>query len=301
MEWLEITASTVEKAKERALLHLGVHESEAEFEVLSEGRVGLFGRMKQEARVRARVLPTPVRSKETRARGHNSRRSGSPRRSEARGSNAATAQPRARSGRRAPAVSQPQPLPGAVDATRRDRHRPAQRTNDQKKESESMINYQNRGPSLIEQADLAESFVQGIGETMGIALTFTRHDVENDILRIEATGEGIGLLVGRRGAAAQAIDELVRTVLQRSGGTTREGKIRVDVGGVRARRAAALAEFTREIASQAIESREEIALEPMNRLDRKIIHDVVTEIDEVQSRSEGEDPYRRVIITVLAD
>lgn len=157
------------------------------------------------------------------------------------------------------------------------------------------------GPSLLEQADLAESFVRGVGDTMGIPLAFTRHDVEDGILRIEADGEDIGLLVGRRGATAQAIDELVRTVLQRSGGSTREGKIRLDMGGIRARRAAALAEFTRRVAQEALESGEEIALEPMNRVDRKIIHDVVTDIDRVDSRSEGEDPHRRVIIAILPD
>ena len=157
------------------------------------------------------------------------------------------------------------------------------------------------GPSLLEQADIAESFVTGVGDTLGIPVAFTRHDVEDGILRIEANGDGIGLLVGRRGATAQAVDELVRTVLQRSGGSTREGKIRMDVGGIRARRAAALAEFTRQVAQEAVESGQEIALEPMNRVDRKIVHDVITTIHQVESRSEGEDPHRRVIIAVLRD
>ena len=164
-----------------------------------------------------------------------------------------------------------------------------------------MRSEQDGGPSLLEQADLAESFVQGVASTLGVALTFKRHDLENGVMRIEANGDGIGLLVGRRGGTAQAIDELVRTVLQRSGGTIREGKIRVDVGGVRARRAAALAEFTRKVADQAIETGEDIALEPMNRMDRKIVHDTVTDIDEVQSRSEGEDPHRRVVIAAVSD
>ena len=157
------------------------------------------------------------------------------------------------------------------------------------------------GPSLLEQADLAESFVEGVADTLAVPLVFTRHDLEDGIMRIEANGEGIGLLVGRRGATAQAIDELVRTVLQRSGGSTREGKIRMDVGGIRARRTAALAEFTQQVAREAIELGQEIALEPMNRVDRKIVHDAVTGIDEVESRSEGEEPHRRVIIAALAD
>ncbi len=160
---------------------------------------------------------------------------------------------------------------------------------------------QNRGPSLLEQADLAESFVQGIAEALGIVVTFKRHDLENGIMRIEANGDGIGVLIGRRGGTAQAIDELVRTVLQRSGGTTREGKIRMDMGGVRARRAAALSEFTRKVAEESIQTQSEIGLEPMNRMDRKIVHDAVSEIENVESRSEGDDPHRRVIITAVLD
>ena len=63
VEWVEVTAKTVEEAKDEALDQLGVDESEAEFEVLEEPKAGLFGRLRSEARVRARVAPTAVRPK----------------------------------------------------------------------------------------------------------------------------------------------------------------------------------------------------------------------------------------------
>lgn len=302
MEWLEITASSVESAKEKALVHLGVHESDAEFEVLSTERVGMFGRVKEEARVRARVIPTPVRPKEGRGRGHNSRKSGggsSKRTEPARASTVAQAGSRPSGGENRRSSATPPPSPQSRDGSEETR-RAQQRGSNNKKTEEPKMDH-DTGPSLLEQADLAESFVKGVGDTLGVPLAFTRHDVEDGILRIEADGEGIGLLVGRRGATAQAIDELVRTVLQRSGGSTREGKIRMDVGGIRSRRTAALAEFTRKVAQEALETGEEIALESMNRVDRKIVHDVVTGIDRVDSRSEGEDPHRHVIITALPD
>lgn len=303
MEWLEIRATTVESAKEQALIHLGVDESDAEFEVLSEPRMGLFGRIKEEARVRARVLPTPVRPKDSRGRGHSGRRS-SRRSDPARSSSEPTPEPAARTGRK--------------DSTARGRQRPARANRAEssapevipeknrgarppKENGKAMTIDQNRGPSLMEQAELAESFVRGIAEALGVAVTFKRHGLENGIMRIEADGEGIGILIGRRGGTAQAIDELVRTVLQRSGGTTREGKIRMDMGGVRARRAAALAAFARKVAEESVQTRTEIALEPMNRMDRKIVHDVISGIDNVESRSEGEDPHRRVIIAAAAE
>src|SRR4051812_22798843 len=75
MEWVETTARTVEEAKELALDQLGVAADEADFEVLAEAKQGLCGRLRGEARVRARVRPAPVRPKQERRRG---RRQGAP-------------------------------------------------------------------------------------------------------------------------------------------------------------------------------------------------------------------------------
>ena len=302
MEWLEVRAATVDRAKEQALVHLGVDESDAEFEVLSEPRTGLFGRVKEEARVRARVLPTPVRPKEGRGRGQNSRRAGSSKRSaSARDSTEQTPRQAARPRRKDTAAQDRRQAASAENGGRGKSPQKRAGARDTKEQGKSMTIHQNSGPSLLEQADLAESFVRGLSEALGIAVTFQRHDLQDGIMRIEANGDGIGILIGRRGGTAQAIDELVRTVLQRSGGTTREGKIRMDMGGVRARRASALAEFTRKVAEESIEAQSEIALEPMNRMDRKIVHDVISEIGSVESRSEGDDPHRRVIITAVLD
>ena len=66
MEWVETTGRTVEDAKEAALDQLGIDESDAEFTVVEEARAGLFGRLRSEARVRARIRPTAVRPKDDR-------------------------------------------------------------------------------------------------------------------------------------------------------------------------------------------------------------------------------------------
>src|SRR5437588_12589769 len=66
MEWVETTGRTVEEAKDAALDQLGVDEHDAEFDVVEEPKTGLFGRLRGEARVRARVRPTIPRPKEDR-------------------------------------------------------------------------------------------------------------------------------------------------------------------------------------------------------------------------------------------
>ncbi|MFM7820181.1 MAG: Jag N-terminal domain-containing protein, partial [Actinomycetota bacterium] len=63
MEWVEITAESIEDAKALALDRLGVDDADAEFEVLEEPKAGLFGRTRGEARVRARIKPNSVRAK----------------------------------------------------------------------------------------------------------------------------------------------------------------------------------------------------------------------------------------------
>lgn len=73
MEWVEITGKTIEEAKDVALDQLGVDVDEAEFEILDEPKAGLFGRVRGEARVRARVRPTAPRSKESNRRGRGRR------------------------------------------------------------------------------------------------------------------------------------------------------------------------------------------------------------------------------------
>ncbi len=66
MEWVETTGRSVQDAKDKALDELGVDEADAEFEVVAEAQTGLFGRLRSEARVRARVRPTAPRAKEER-------------------------------------------------------------------------------------------------------------------------------------------------------------------------------------------------------------------------------------------
>ena len=76
MEWVETTGRTIDEAKDAALDQLGVDETDAEFVIVAEPRPGLFGRMRGEARVRARVAPTSPRPKRGRTRRQDQRRSG---------------------------------------------------------------------------------------------------------------------------------------------------------------------------------------------------------------------------------
>ncbi|MEO7398691.1 MAG: R3H domain-containing nucleic acid-binding protein [Ilumatobacteraceae bacterium] len=118
---------------------------------------------------------------------------------------------------------------------------------------------------------------------------------EGDDLELTVNGSDLGLMVGPRGNTLLAVQDLTRVASQRRLGD-HDTRLRVDIGGYRERRRVALTRFANEIADQVIASGEARALEPMPSADRKVIHDVLTDHGSVVTRSEGDDPHRRVVI-----
>jgi spoIIIJ-associated protein len=302
VEWVEVTGKSVEEAKDRALDRLGVDERDAEFEVLEEPRLGFLGRLKGEARVRARVSPKTPRAK---ADGRRRRRDGE--------SKPRTRSPRAGAG----VVDQPSPLPvaTAVDAEQgppvedaaprspagRRRRRPAadggRRTDREVPETadEQKVTPMAELP-LDEQAKIVARFMDGLLDAFGLTGTTTWHVIDDETAEVQVDGTDLGLLVGPKGRTLQALSDVARSVVVRHADGTPGGRVHLDVARYRERRREALIRFTNQIAAQVKESGTPVALEPMGAADRKTFHDAATEIEGVRSTSEGEDPNRRVVI-----
>lgn len=154
--------------------------------------------------------------------------------------------------------------------------------------------------SLEEQAEMAEAFTRGLVERFGLQATVAARAEGDDDVTVDISGSDLGLLIGPKAATVDAVQEIVRTAVQRRIGG-HGARIHVDVAGYRARRQQALAEFARQAAQRAIESGRDQAFEPMSPGDRKIVHDTVNEIEGVGTISEGEEPRRRVVIKALAE
>jgi len=114
-------------------------------------------------------------------------------------------------------------------------------------------------------------------------------------LDVNVNGDGLGLLVGPGGRTLNAIQDLARVSAQRRLGD-HDTRLRIDVAGYRARRNEALARFAADVAGSVRESGSARALEPMTSADRKVIHDALNDEDGVSSRSEGDDPNRRIVV-----
>ncbi len=151
--------------------------------------------------------------------------------------------------------------------------------------------------TIDEQADAVAEFLTGLASAFGVEGTATSTErVEEDTVEIRIDGGDLGLLIGPKGQTLHTIQELARTVVQRRGGGTQEGRIRIDVAGYRQRRRAALTTFTQQVAESVLSTGQQKALEPMNAADRKVVHDTVNDIAGVQTISQGEEPRRRVIL-----
>ncbi|MDW3215376.1 MAG: RNA-binding cell elongation regulator Jag/EloR [Ilumatobacteraceae bacterium] len=282
---METTAKTVAEAQDVALDQLGVAADEAEFEVLEEPKSGLFGRVRGEARVRARVKPTAVRPKqERRQRGKGPKRDGAK-----------------KSGGRSKSNddrSESKASDGADDAPATESSKPARpKQQRQNKESKRMEHeHPQSDVTPQEVGDAAAAFMSQLATAFGAENAETELTVDGTDLDVRVTGSELGLMVGPGGRTLTAIQDLVRVSAQRRLGD-HETRLRIDVGGYREKRRAALEQFAGKVAAQVIETNTAKALEPMSSSDRKAVHDAVIEIDGVTSHSEGDDPNRRVVIT----
>jgi spoIIIJ-associated protein len=150
--------------------------------------------------------------------------------------------------------------------------------------------------SLEEQGESAREFIEGLIEEIGLEASVSLRVIDSETVEVVVEGQELGVLVGRGGATLGALQELARTVVQsRTAGPTE--RILVDVAGYRAKRAEALQRFTQQVAEEVLSSGSEQAMEPMLAPDRKVVHDTVTDIDGVETRSEGEEPRRFVVIS----
>ena len=262
MEWVEVTGKSIEDATATALERLGIGEDEAEIEILEEAKAGLFGRVRGESRIRARIRPTSPRPKAEGPRG----RTRTPRAADPAGGGISSAG-------------------SAEGAERAPRRRPPAVARD-------------AAGSPDDDAVIAAgtTFLTGLVEAFGVTASVTTGSQGPYLeFRIDGDPSGLGVLIGPKAQTLQAVQELLRTVIFHQVGET-SVRVLLDVAGYRERRRIALEAFTHKVATEVQSSGERRVLEPMSAMDRKVVHDTAGSIDGVVSQSEGEDPYRRVVL-----
>ena len=143
---------------------------------------------------------------------------------------------------------------------------------------------------------ICEKFLQEVLQAMGMGeVTLVSSIDEEGALAIEMSGDNMGILIGKRGQTLDSLQYLTNRVANKS----QDGYVRVklDTEDYRKRRKQTLENLAKNIAYKVKRSRKPISLEPMNPYERRIIHSALQADDRVSTHSEGEEPYRRVVVT----
>jgi Predicted RNA-binding protein len=143
----------------------------------------------------------------------------------------------------------------------------------------------------------AKKFLDDVFKTMGItAAVEIVFDKENSTVDINIDGEEMGVLIGKRGQTLDSLQYLVSLVINKN--NDNYIKVKLDTENYRARRKETLENLAKNIAYKVKRTRKPVSLEPMNPYERRIIHSALQNDKFVETYSEGEEPYRKVVINI---
>lgn len=138
-----------------------------------------------------------------------------------------------------------------------------------------------------------EKFLSDIAEHMGIDLAFSVKK-NDELIYVEITGKDTGTIIGKRGSTLDAVQCLASYMVNKD--EDRYIRVILDAENYRSKREKTLENLANRLARKVEKSGRSVTLEPMNPYERKVIHCTLQSNSKVQTRSEGKEPYRRVII-----
>ena len=144
--------------------------------------------------------------------------------------------------------------------------------------------------------EACEKFLYDVLKTMDMEVSITSEVDEDGALSINIEGENMGILIGKRGQTLDSLQYLTNRVANKM----QEGYVRVklDTENYRARRKETLENLAKNIAHKVKRTKKAVSLEPMNPYERRIIHSALQADKYVSTHSEGDEPYRRVVVTL---
>lgn len=138
-----------------------------------------------------------------------------------------------------------------------------------------------------------ETFLSEMAEKMGIELSFAVK-ASDELVFVEITGKDTGTIIGKRGQTLDAVQCLASYVVNKDGG--KYTRVIIDAENYREKREKTLIALAQRLAGKVERTKRSVTLEPMNPYERKVIHTALQNHPKVKTRSEGKDPYRKVII-----
>jgi len=171
----------------------------------------------------------------------------------------------------------------------------------EKKTTEKSVNreIENKEIRITEytlEKERARKFLRDVLEAMDIKAEIRVKDI-NESLYINLSGPKMGMIIGRRGQTLDSLQYLVSLVVNKDKERDSFVKVILDTEDYRRKREETLQRLARRLADRARKTGKNIELEPMNPYERRIIHSTLQEVEGITTFSEGEEPYRKVIIS----
>ena len=279
LEYIEISSKNVDDAITEACEHFGVTSDRLEYEVMQQGSTGFLGLNVKPAVIRARIRkeggeaipwdkPKEESSADTVTEKNTSRRQDRDKaQDEASGEKSEAASGQKRS------LGKKNPLPANVSGYPAD--------------------------SYVENefTEKAKAFLTEVFGAMQMDVRISsRYQPDDRILEVDLEGDEMGVLIGKRGQTLDSLQYLISLVVNRD--SEEYIHVKVDTENYRERRKVTLENLAKNIAYKVRKSRQSVKLEPMNPYERRIIHSALQSDKYVTTHSEGEEPYRYVVVTM---
>ena len=290
MEYIEVTGRTIDDALTNACLKLETTSDNIEYEVIEKGSNGLFGIFnskptKIKARVKAGVSSVDDEFSKLEAKEKKSIDD--------------TIKSEIKTESKKEVVKETEKAVKKETAPKADNSKVSatQAVNASEEDLEEKANNNEPRPVLSNEEieSRIRTFLGDMFSAMDIPvevkITF---DTEEECVNVELIGENMGLLIGKRGQTLDSIQYLTSLVLNK--GKEKYVRIKVDTENYRQRRKDTLESLAKNIAYKVKRSRRSVALEPMNPYERRIIHSALLGDKFVSTKSEGEEPFRHVVV-----
>ena len=269
---IRVSAKTVDDAITEALIQLGVTSDRLEYEVIEKGSAGFLGIGMKQGVIEARRKPEPKEEKVEEPVVEEPVKA-EPKKVE-------TVQPQKAAAEKKADEPQKAAFEKAVE----------KEVKEEVKKETKLVEVQ---PQTIEAV---EDFLKNTMKAMDMEVELKTEIDQDGALCVDMSGEHMGILIGKRGQTLDSLQYLANRVANKH----QEGYVRVklDTENYRARREETLRHLAKNIAHKVKRNRRPVALEPMNPYERRIIHSALQSDPYVMTHSEGEEPFRKVVITL---
>ena len=269
---IRVSAKTVDDAITEALIQLGVTSDRLEYEVIEKGSAGFLGIGMKQAVIEARRKPEPKEEKVEEPVVEEPVKA-EPKKVE-------TVQPQKAAAEKKADEPQKAAFEKAVE----------KEAKEEVKKETKLVEVQ---PQTIKAV---EDFLKNTMKAMDMEVELKAEIDQDGALCVDMSGEHMGILIGKRGQTLDSLQYLANRVANKH----QEGYVRVklDTENYRARREETLRHLAKNIAHKVKRNRRPVALEPMNPYERRIIHSALQSDPYVMTHSEGEEPFRKVVITL---